>query len=537
MSSFHNPLVVCLLCAVVSAGAAADQATARQRTQQLIIQFKSSGEVHIQSVRADQMLPDIALPDGRGLKFLRRFESRSAVVQLPESLSLSEAEHLAQQLEARPDIAAVVPNKRFSPALVPNDPQYLPGADAVNDPGQWHLFEDTAGINMQNGWDRSTGTAGVVIAVVDTGIIPHPDLNQARILPGYDFVSDTSADHDAVPGRDGDPTDPGDWAEPGDDCYANDSGKDRSSWHGLSIAGVIAAESDNARDIAGINFRAQVLPLRVLGTCGGLLSDVADAIRWAVGIEVAGVAQLNPNPARVINLSLSGDGPCSSVEQSAIDTAVSRGAVVVVSAGNEGGDVRNYSPANCRNVIVVGAIARDGRKAGYANAGDAVDVAAPGGDTPNPSDPLNPPNGILTLSNFGLTTAGDDALAVIQGTSFSAAQVSGVVSLMLAVNSALTPVLVEDLIKATARAFPDASCGPGRCGTGVVDAAAALAGAADPPAVLGSRVSTDSGAGSGGGGGGCALATTHASRFDPALFMLLLGLWWLARSPLRRSRS
>jgi serine protease len=513
-------MVACLLTGLAARAVAVEDISARSRTRQLVIQFADSHVRSIQSASRNQPLADVSLPDGRTLKFLRRFGTKGAVVQLPESLDPEEAQRLAQQLAARPGIVSAVADKRYFPALVPNDPKYLPGADPVQDPGQWHLFEDTAGINVQNAWDQSTGSATTVVAVLDTGIIPHRDLNGARLLPGYDFFSDVALDNDGEPGLDSDPTDPGD-ATVDDECGSGIPGED-SSWHGLSVTGVIAAESDNNLDIAGINFQTQVLPIRVLGKCGGELSDVADAIRWAVGLQVTG-APPNTNPADVINLSLSGTGACTTLEQEAINAAVSRGAVVVVAAGNEGGSALEVSPANCKNVIVAGAIARDGRIASYVNVGVNVDVAAPGGDTPNPPDPVNnPPNGVLTLSNFGTTTAAADALAIIQGTSFTAAQVSAVASLMLAIDPALTPALVEDVIKATARAFPDASCNTTLCGDGVLDASAALTGAADPTSVLGSRANA-------GDGGGCVMRS-HNSPFDPVLLFSIAGLWVLRRS-------
>jgi len=516
-------MLVCLLPGLSVKAVPADTTSARFRTRQLIIQFEDSHARRIQSARRDQALPGIVLPDGRELKFLRRFDSHGMVVQLPERLSPDAAQRVADQLATQPGIATVAVDKRFFPALVPNDPAYPPGANAVQDPGQWHLFEDTAGINMPGAWDQSTGSAAVVVAVLDTGIIPHRDLNPARVLPGYDFFSDAATDNDGTPGRDSDPADPGD-ATVDNECGPGEPGED-SSWHGLSVAGVIAAESDNNTDIAGIDFQARLLPIRVLGKCGGALSDVADAIRWAAGLAVTG-APANLNPAAVINLSLSGVGPCSSQEQDAINAAVRQGAVIVVAAGNEGGNIQDVSPANCKNVIVAGAIARDGRISSYVNVGVNVDVVAPGGDDPNPPDPLNnPPNGVLTLSNFGAVTPAADALAIIQGTSFTAAQVSAVASLMLSVNNTLSPALVENVIKATARAFPDASCNTSLCGAGVVDASAALAGAADPASVVGS--STNS------GGGGCVMAYPRAPLFDPVLLLVLAGLWQLRRSSLR----
>jgi serine protease len=133
----------------------------------------------------------------------------------------------------------------------------------------------------------------------------------------------------------------------------------------------MAATSDNASGIAGIDFAARILPVRVLGKCGGLVSDIIDAIRWAAGLPVSGVP-VNNNPAQVINLSLAGPGACSSAEQLAINDAVNAGAVVVVAAGNEGLNVKNYSPASCKNVVTVGAVARDGGITTYMNRGDST---------------------------------------------------------------------------------------------------------------------------------------------------------------------
>jgi len=507
------------LAGVVSTGAAlAHGPTAGPSSiSQLIVQLTDDGMRHIQSVSRGQTVPGIWLPDGRELKFLRRFGSESIVVALPEATGLDAARDIAAQLASQPGIAAAEPDKRFYPALRPNDPEYLgPDLNSINNPGQWNLFEPTAGINMEPAWDQSTGSASTVVAVLDTGIIAHRDLDAARLLPGYDFITDPATANDGD-GRDSDPTDPGDWAEQGDPCYTGDPLQDRSSWHGLSVAGVIAATSNNSTDIAGINFSTRLLPVRVLGKCGGLLSDVADAIRWAVGLPVLGVAQVNPNPANVINLSLTGAGACSVVEQAAINAAVTAGAVVVVAAGNEGGDVANVSPANCENVVVVGAIARDGKVAAYSNTGSRIDFVAPGGDDPDPADPLNPPNGILTLSNLGTTVPdpNGDALAVIQGTSFSAAQASAVASLMLAVNPGLDPGTLEKVLKGTTRLFPDAlSCSTSSCGTGVLDARAALVGAANPASIVGINATTNN-------GGGCVLSTGEAG-FDPSLWLLVL---------------
>jgi len=485
-------------------------------TDKLIIRFQDDGLRRAQSLRATDVVPGITLPDGGSLRAVRHFNSDGLVVRLPRPLGPEQARQLAEHLAAQPGIVSAQADKRMYPALVPNDPDYLPGPNVFADPGQWYLFEDTAGIRMPAAWDQVTGSSGVVIAQLDTGIITHRDLNPVRILSGYDFISDPATANDGD-GRDSDPSDPGDWAEPGDPCYVGDPDSpelDYSSWHGLSVAGVMVAEADNLTDIAGIDFAARLLPLRVLGTCGGDLSDVADAIRWAVGLPVTGVPGINPDPAKVINLSLSGAGPCSSEEQLAIDAAVNAGAVVVVAAGNQAGNVADFSPANCNNVITVGAVDRDGSIASYLNTGVQIDLSAPGGDGEGVSG-----EGILTLFNDGATAPAQDILAYIQGTSFAAAQVSAVAALMRAVNDTLTPGMIEELLRATARvrSFPDPSCNTVLCGQGILDAEAAVTGAADPASVVGSSATPGD---DGGGGGGCTVALP-AKRVDPALLLIL----------------
>ncbi|MEA2080738.1 MAG: S8 family serine peptidase [Pseudomonadota bacterium] len=487
----------------------------RASTRQLIVRLKDDGLRRIQAVRRNDTVPDIRLPDGRPLSFIRRFNGNGMVVRLPADVSLEEAQRIAEQLAENPAVASAQPDKRMYPALVPDDKFYLPGTVPFL-AGQWHLFEPIAGIRMQSGWDRETGSSSMVIGQLDTGIIPHRDLDPARILAGFDFITDVATANDGD-GRDPDPTDPGDWADVGDPCYdPDDLTVNNSSWHGLAVAGVMVAESDNLIDIAGIDFAARLLPVRVLGKCGGAVSDVIDAIRWAAGLPVAGIPDIpdNPTPADVINLSLSGVGSCSFEEQAAINDAVNAGAVVVVAAGNEATDVATISPASCDNVVTVAAVGRDGSRASYMNAGEEVDLSGPGGDGDGAFA-----DGILTLFNSGTTVPAADRLAEIQGTSFTTAQTSAVVSLMWAAsrgaNVALDPGMIQEILRRTTRAFPNSSCNTSTCGTGILDADAALAAAVDPASVLGSSVNT------GDGGSGCVLIAKGSSRFDP-VFMLLL---------------
>ncbi|MGD8616709.1 MAG: S8 family peptidase, partial [Gammaproteobacteria bacterium] len=465
-------LGLCLGLCLAGHSASFAEPAERWATDKLIIRFDTAGLRRGQSLRPQETLPDVRV-GGQPLKMVRRFDGNGMVVRLPRKVEPDRARQIAKQLALQPGIAAAQPDKRLYPAFVPDDPAYPPGPEALGGPGQWYLFEDAAGIRLQDAWDRERGSTSVVIAHLDTGIVAHRDLDPlgTRILPGYDFITEELTANDGD-GRDPDPTDPGDWVKADDLCFDPDRPElNQSSWHGLSVAGVMVAEADNGIDIAGIDFAARLLPLRVLGKCGGSLSDVADAIRWAVGLPVAGVSRVNPWPAKVINLSLSGVGACSPEEQAAIDAATASGAVVVVAAGNQASDVAGFSPANCSNVITVGATDRIGGRASYTNVGEEVDISAPGGEGED---------GILTLYNTGTTSPEADRLAYIRGTSFPTAQVSAVVALMRAVNGTLEPATIEQFLRGTARPFTDSSCNPAQCGQGILDASAAVSGAADP---------------------------------------------------------
>ncbi|MBK7613050.1 MAG: S8 family peptidase [Burkholderiales bacterium] len=374
------------------------------------------------------------------------------VLKLDRHVSVDEAGRMARAVAAAdPDVEYAEPDRMMTAQFVPNDTSYA---------SQWQYYETAGGLNMPAAWDKSTGT-GVVVAVIDTGVRPHADL-AANLLPGYDFIIDTAVSNDGS-GRDADPSDPGDWVA------ANECGgvhaAETSSWHGTHVAGSIAAVTNNASGVAGVAYGSKVFAARVLGKCGGYTSDIADAIIWSSGGTVSGVPA-NANPARVINLSLGGSGACDTTSQAAINSARSRGTVVVVAAGNSNANAANYSPASCTGVITVAAVGRTGGRAYYSNYGAVVDVAAAGGDMSTGTA-----NGIYSTLNAGNSTPGADSYAYYQGTSMATPHVVGVVALMLAKNPALTPDEVETRLKASTRAFP-ATCS--QCGTGIVDASAAV---------------------------------------------------------------
>jgi serine protease len=377
------------------------------------------------------------------------------VLTLSYDVPDSQLAAMAAQLETDPAVQYADPVGRVEAKLVPNDAMYAQ---------QWALSDPVGGVNAPTAWNLGTGSASLTVAVVDTGITAHPELT-GRVLPGYDFIGDPSIANDGS-NRDGDPSDPGDWT--GDnECGDGAPGK-RSSWHGTFVSGLIAANTNNAAGIAGMDWKAKILPVRVLGKCGGSFDDVTAGVLWAAGQPVSG-APANVTPARVINMSLGGTMACPQALQDAINTALAQGTVIAVAAGNENDDASNSAPANCGGVIAVGASTRQGDRASYSNFGRRVDISAPGGDA-------DAAELIVSTSNDGITSPGNPTYAYEIGTSFAAPHVAGTASLMFARNANLTPGQVLGIVTGTARTFPPGSaCADGTlCGAGLLDTGLAL---------------------------------------------------------------
>ncbi|RZT42611.1 MprA protease, GlyGly-CTERM protein-sorting domain-containing form [Cupriavidus agavae] len=417
-------------------------------------------------------------------------------------------ELVARRLRNDPRVADAVPDRWLQlHDTTPNDPEF-----AVNQPYLGTPASLTGAANLTRAWDRSRGSSSIVVAVVDTGILAHPDL-AGRLVPGYDFISTTTVSVDGD-GRDSDPTDPGDYVPTGETCPGGGDPDRTSTWHGTRVAGVLGAATNNSLGIAGVDWSARIQPVRVSGRCGALLSDTVDAMRWAGGLNVPGVPN-NPTPAKVINISLGGGSCKDSPEQKAVDDLNAAGVVVVAAAGNQGSAVE--SPADCSGVIAVTAHANDGENASYANVGKEIAISAPGGGCGTSkvvesggitTCASRGPLGITTLSNDGAASPGAYTISRNSaGTSFAAPMVSGVAAMMLAVNPSLTPAQVTAVLKASARAHPantycTASVNAGKCGAGLLDADAALALAPTPPATGSNAAPPPATAGDSGGGGG-----------------------------------
>ena len=449
-------------------------------TDQIIVQFASEADpARLSAAGKSQLAGKLSAAAGVSLAFYRPMSGDAWVLKLVTPAPEADVARISADLMAMPEVIHAEPDSRMQivarPAqtgdprlaeLIPDDTFYA---------NQWHyryLPGVEEGLNLEPAWAITTGSASTVVAVIDTGIRPHADL-AGRLLPGYDFIIDLATANDGN-GRDPDPSDPGDWVA-ANQCGAGSSGRD-SSWHGTHVAGTIGANTNNGSAVAGVNWATRILPVRVLGTCGGYISDIADGIRWAAGLPVPG-APPNPNPADVVNLSLGGTGLCDATYQNTFNALAAAGVVSVVSAGNSNANVAGFRPANCNQVITVAATNRAGSRSWYSNFGSQVEISAPGGETNT-----NDADGILSTLNTGKKGPAADSLAFYQGTSMSSPHVAGLVSLLLGERPGLTPGQILTILQSTARDFPAGStCTTTACGAGIADAHAALLSVKTPP--------------------------------------------------------
>lgn len=464
------------------------------------------GQPHIAAVQS------VAALSGLHVMAVASIAPRLEVLRLESPLSIEDLNHTLARLAADPAVEYAVPDRRRKAHLIPNDSSFT---------DQWHLqAAQPSAIRASTAWDTTTGSAGTVIAVLDTGVrFNHPDLGRAeqggKLLAGYDFIAGESATSFLIAndgdGRDPDPSDPGDWVTSADTQNAQFAGCDvtDSSWHGTRVSGIIGALTNNGIGIAGIDWSAWILPVRVLGKCGGFDSDIIAGMRWAAGLTVSGVPD-NPHPASIINMSLGAEGPCSADYQDVINELAARGVTVFVSAGNEGSFVD--SPGNCVGAMAVTGLRQVGSKVGFSSLGLDAGIGAPAGNCVNTGAGQPCLFSIITTTDQGTTVpAGPtytDQINFNVGTSFSSPIVAGAAGLMHAVNARLAPALVIARLKQSATPFPTTSnstpappvchvptssadvqlaeciCTTQTCGAGMLDASAAVGAAQRPIAFI-----------------------------------------------------
>jgi serine protease len=414
-------------------------------------------------------------------RYVRKLAVGSDLIGVSRALDDVQARNLMQMIAADPAVLHVEPDIRLRPlresrgssgvtarVVPPNDPLYATH--------QWHYRDPHGGANIDKAWELADGN-DVTVAVLDTGITRHPDLDTSLADAGYDFISDAFLSGRDRDGRASGGWDPGDWT---DGAYGLCEGEDiaePSSWHGTHVAGTVAALTDNGIGGAGVAYKARVLPVRVLGHCGGNFSDIVDAVVWAAGGHVDGVPD-NEHPAQVINMSLGAvtrhgceDTPSM---RSAIAEANRRGTAVVVAAGNLDIEVASSVPASCPGAIAIAANDIGGRRASYSNHGELIALAAPGGGGSADGET----NGFVwSTLNDGLTTPGQPTYGGYARTSVAAPHVAGVAALVIgAVKQAGLPALsaerIRKLLVDTARPFPVVP--DKKIGAGIVDAEAAV---------------------------------------------------------------
>jgi serine protease len=360
-------------------------------------------------------------------------------------------------LQSDPNVMTASLNRIVRASAVPNDPGYSLQ--------RWHYEL----LELPAAWNVTKGSANVVVAVVDSGVVAHPDL-VPNLTDGFDFVSNpTNQDGNGI---DAVPDDPG--------CVLVGG----SSFHGTHVAGTVSATTSNAAGVAGVGWNTRLMPVRVLDGCSGSGTsyDVAQGIRYAAGLSNDS-GTVPSKRADVINLSLGSAGACDPASANLAAAVRAQGVVVVAAAGNDNTSVQ-HSPASCPNVISVSAVGPTPQRAPYSNYGASwVDVAAPGGDMRLDANGDGQPDGIFSTHARGGGANRYATFELMQGTSMAAPHIAGVIALMKAVKPSLTPGEVDSWLAQGLLTNDIGVAGRDDLGAGLISAAKAVQAAGAPPPV------------------------------------------------------
>ena len=367
-------------------------------------------------------------------------------------------------------VGTVSTSARSADSLMPNDPYFASkGAWQQSFGDQWALprIGFTAKGSGTSAWDAETGEQRpVIVAVIDTGLdYYHPDLKPTSVWrnpkPNKSGQDPNRYDHDIIGWN---------FVDNSNNPWDNDG-------HGTFVAGIIAAATNNGKGVAGINWGAQIMPLKVMDSFGrGRGFNVARAIVYAAD-----------HGARVINLSL-GEEHLTKTGELAIEYAYKKGALIVVAADNQGKNTEGTAPVSLPQVLAVASLDQDDKRAAFSNWGKHIKLAAPGVDILS----LRARRTDLILmsgaKNYtpGSAFVGEQAQYMrASGTSFSSPMVAAVASLIWAKYPNLTNVQVERMLLESADDVEE----PGWdqfTGAGRLNAAAALK--ADPNYFLTAKV-------------------------------------------------
>ncbi|WP_158649293.1 S8 family serine peptidase [Aquella oligotrophica] len=494
---------------------------------QIIIKFKpsesiqksfQSGNISKQQLQRLQMQPltsktiqKLDLLTGLELKDIRAAAVGGRVLDTGTVLSKDKLDNLLSILNKQSDVEYAEENLIMHPTVsVPNIYQWDMYTSTNNVPGALTTYYGDSFYNGSN-FISSSGN-GVVVAVIDTGYVPHPNIiNNLLTLSsisesyGYTFITDcrragtcpfSTPDNLAQIAPFPNGLDLGDWmtlteynsAVPSwqQQCRGIDGlpAITNSSWHGTHVTGTVVAEGPINpalvnTGILGGAYSAKVVPVRVLGKCGGSSVDIQDGMLWAGGLHPT---ITNSHPAKVINLSLGGYGTCPNSYQEVINQLVAAGVSVVVSAGNDSLNVSGAVPANCANVISVAANGPNQKLASYSNWGN-VTIAASGGEEYSNYTTQYPVKAILSTTYDSTEGYGSNAVGCSgnscftygwkQGTSMAAPHVAAAIADLLAVEPGLAPAQITEILQNSASSFD--SCNAAGCiSSGRLNAAAAL---------------------------------------------------------------